>query len=46
MEKTTQKERVIESVEILKGETSIRIVHAGEIYVLRITKSDKLILTK
>lgn len=46
MEKAKQKELVVESAEILKGQTSIRIVHGGEIYVLRITKSDKLILTK
>lgn len=46
MEKTTQKELIVESKEILKGQASIRIAHGGEIYVLRITKSDKLILTK
>lgn len=46
MEKTTQQEHIVQSAEILKGQTSIRITHGGEIYVLRITKSDKLILTK
>lgn len=36
----------IESKELFKNETSIRIVHGNEIYTLRITKGNKLILTK
>jgi hemin uptake protein HemP len=37
---------VIESKELFKKGVSIRIVHGTEIYTLRITKGDKLILTK
>ncbi|MDO9305868.1 MAG: hemin uptake protein HemP [Sulfuricurvum sp.] len=39
-------ERTIESKLLLKECTFIRIIHADEVYVLRITKSNKLILTK
>lgn len=39
-------DRVIESKELLGKLTHIRIRHEGEVYVLRITKSNKLILTK
>lgn len=39
-------ENVINSKELLKNETSIRIVHNNEVYVLRVTKTNKLILTK
>lgn len=38
--------RTIESKILLKECSSIRIIHADEVYVLRITKSNKLILTK
>lgn len=37
---------MIESKELFKHETSIRILHGNEIYILRITKGNKLILTK
>jgi len=37
---------VIESKELFKNGTSIRIVHGDAIYILRITKGNKLILTK
>jgi len=37
---------VIESKELFKNDNAIRIVHGNEIYILRITKSNKLILTK
>lgn len=37
----------IDSRELFKdGYTSIQIIHKNEIYTLRITKGDKLILTK
>lgn len=31
---------------LLRGRRTMRIVHRGEIYVLRITRNDRLILTK
>lgn len=37
---------VIESKELFKNDNSVRIVHGNEIYTLRITKGNKLILTK
>ncbi|WP_310440386.1 hemin uptake protein HemP [Sulfuricurvum sp.] len=37
---------VIESKELFKNENAIRIVHGNETYTLRITKGNKLILTK
>ena len=37
---------VIESKELFKNDNAIRIVHSNEMYTLRITKSNKLILTK
>lgn len=37
---------VIESKLLFKNETAIRIVHGNETYTLRITKGNKLILTK
>lgn len=37
---------VIESTELFKNDNSIRIVHGNEIYTFRITKGNKLILTK
>ncbi len=36
----------IESRELFKKGTSVRIVHGNEVYILRITKGNKLILTK
>jgi len=37
---------VIESNELFKNDSSIRIVHGNDVYILRITKGNKLILTK
>lgn len=39
-------EVVIESTELFKGLKSVLIVHGNEIYILRITKGNKLILMK
>lgn len=39
-------ERIVESRDLLQGCVSVKIVHEGEVYILRITKSNKLILTK
>jgi hemin uptake protein HemP len=36
----------IESKELFKKASSVRIVHGNEVYILRITKGNKLILTK
>lgn len=36
----------IEAKELFDGESVVVIVHGGERYQLRITKNDKLILTK
>jgi hemin uptake protein HemP len=38
--------RVIHSAQLFAGKNEVRIVHAGVQYVLRITKENKLILTK
>ncbi|WP_419768052.1 hemin uptake protein HemP [Arcobacter sp.] len=40
------KDRKIESKEIFQKENSIQIIHDGQAYYLKITKSNKLILTK
>ena len=37
---------IIESKALFKNDTAIRIVHGNETYILRITKGNKLILTK
>ncbi len=36
----------VESEEILRGNTSVEIKHAGQRYLLRVTRENKLILTK
>lgn len=36
----------IDSKELFQNEKMIQIVHNGNVYLLRITKEDKLILTK
>lgn len=36
----------ISSQDILRGLTSVPIEHAGQYYVLRVTRENKLILTK
>lgn len=37
---------VIKSEELFMNDTLLHIIHGNEIYILRITKNDKLILTK
>jgi hemin uptake protein HemP len=41
-----EKDKKIDSKEIFKKEKSIQIVHDGQSYYLKITKANKLILTK
>ncbi len=36
----------IESEQILRGNTTVEIEHAGQRYLLRVTRENKLILTK
>jgi len=38
--------RQIESKELLGDNTIVHILHNGNVYVLRVTKENKLILTK
>ena len=38
--------RTVNSEELFQGDREIRINHNGEIYRMRITKADKLILNK
>lgn len=38
--------RELDSTELLRGEKEVLIRHAGEIYRLRLTRNDKLILQK
>lgn len=38
--------RMIDSAELFAGHSELTIVHAQEYYRLRITRNDKLILTK
>ena len=40
------KDKKIESKEIFKKRTSVQIIHDGQSYFLKITKANKLILTK
>jgi hemin uptake protein HemP len=40
------KPREVPSEELLRGERELRIRHQGACYVLRLTRQDKLILTK
>lgn len=40
------KDRKIESKEIFRRGTSVQIIHDGQVYYLKITKANKLILTK
>jgi hemin uptake protein HemP len=37
---------VVESKELFKNGSSIKIIHGNEVYTLRVTKGNKLILTK
>ncbi len=41
-----KKDKRIESREIFKKRNSIQIIHDGQSYYLKITKANKLILTK
>ena len=36
----------MKSAELLKGASSVEIQHAGQRYLLRVTRENKLILTK
>lgn len=36
----------VESAEILRGNSAVEIEHAGQCYLLRVTRENKLILTK
>lgn len=38
--------RTLQSRDLMQGCSQIEIVHRGEVYRLRITRQDKLILTK
>ncbi|QOG12773.1 hemin uptake protein HemP [Arcobacter sp. FWKO B] len=38
--------RIIDSNSLFKGSNVVEVVHKGTIYVMRITKDGKLILTK
>jgi hemin uptake protein HemP len=38
--------RTVSSRQLLAGERIVRIAHAGEVYLLRITRNGRLILTK
>lgn len=38
--------RTLTSAELLRGAREITILHAGETYRLRLTRNDRLILTK
>lgn len=38
--------KIIDSNHIFKGSSVVEIVHKGAVYVMRITKDGKLILTK
>ena len=38
--------KTLDSQEIFEGEKIVQIIHDGKIYTLRITKDNKLILTK
>ncbi|MGB5918587.1 hemin uptake protein HemP [Arcobacter sp.] len=40
------KDKKVESKEIFKDGKSIKIIHDGQSYYLKITKANKLILTK
>lgn len=37
---------VMSSAELLRGQQQLAIAHDGEVYLLRVTKQGKLILTK
>lgn len=38
--------RLVSSEELLSGRTELHILHAGNVYRLRVTRQNKLILTK
>lgn len=38
--------RTVASHELLAGDRTLRIAHEGELYVLRLTRNGRLILTK
>lgn len=39
-------QRVVDSADLLGGASMVAIAHAGQQYVLRVTRENKLILTK
>lgn len=39
-------QRVLDSAQLLGGASMVAIAHAGQQYVLRVTRENKLILTK
>lgn len=41
-----RKPAIVESQQLLQGEKTVHIKHADQYYILRITKENKLILTK
>lgn len=43
---TTQAPHRLESDQILRGRNAVQIDHAGQRYLLRVTRENKLILTK
>ena len=47
-EQTTapQQPRVLKSEDIFQGQKEVRVLHNSEVYLLRITKLNKLILNK
>ncbi len=45
-EKPVVAPKTIDSKTLFKSETSVTISHGNDLYILRITKSNKLILTK
>lgn len=44
--RTTRTEDYLAAADLLRGRTTVRIRHGDDIYVLRVTRSGKLILTK
>ncbi|HQQ64050.1 MAG TPA: hemin uptake protein HemP [Pseudomonadales bacterium] len=45
-DKNNREPRIVPSEEIFLGARIVRIEHAGQHYLLRLTKENKLILTK
>ena len=43
---TEERPRIITSADLFQGSKELLITHAGELYRLRLTRNDKLILSK